>query len=169
MSRGSRHSVGALSLMLVLSVIAATALADQPVPKNGVLNGYTSQGSPYHGVTHFTVSKSGRAVTLEIVPIGVSCEINGSSGLQSGAVISSKDFKPTGKADPLAIVKGKFSYNGPIYGVLSVTGKGQISGTFQSPTKIVGSARFSWPSSTVGPGLEGPCDSGKITFSATHE
>ena len=114
MSRGSRHFVGALSLMLVLLVVAATALADKPVPKSGVLNGYTSQGSPYHGVTHFTVSKSGRAVTLEIVPVGVSCEINGSPGLQSGAVISSENFKPTGKVDPLASGTRKFFCNGPI-------------------------------------------------------
>jgi hypothetical protein len=169
MSRGSRHFVGALSLALVLLVVAATALADKPVPKNGVLNGYTSQGSPYHGVTHFTVSKSGRAVSLEIVPVSVACEINGSPGFPTGVVVSSKNFKPSGKDEPLAIVNGKFSYNGPIYSVLSITGKGQISGTFKSPTKVVGSARFSWASSTLGPGLEGPCDSGKLTFSATQE
>jgi hypothetical protein len=66
-----------------------------------------------------------------------------------GWPLSSKNLKPTGKAEPLAIVNGKFSYNGPIYNVLSIAGKGQISGTFKSPTKVVGSARFSWASSTL--------------------
>lgn len=169
MSRGSRYFVGALSLAIALLAIAAAALADEPVPKDGTFNGYTSQGSPYPGVTHFKVSKSGRALTFEIVPVGLACEINGSPGLPTGVVVSSKSLKPTGKADPLAIAKGKFSYNGPIYSVLSITGRGRISGTFKSPTKIVGSAQFSWPSSRLGPGLEGPCESGKLTFSATHE
>lgn len=169
MSRRSRRLVGLLSLTLVLLVVAATALADKPVPKNGRFNGYTSQGSQSPTHAYFTVSKSGRAVTLEINPLGLACEVNGSPGFPTGVVVSSKNLKPTGKAEPLAIVNGKFSYNGPIYNVLSITGKGQISGTFKSPTKVVGSARFSWASSTLGPGLEGPCDSGRLTFSARHE
>jgi hypothetical protein len=69
-------------------------------------------------------------VTLEITSLGLACEINRSPGFPIGAALSSKNLKPTGKAEPLAIVNGKFSF---------------------------------------GPGLEGPCDSGKLTFSATHE
>jgi hypothetical protein len=169
MSRGSRRFVVLLSLTLVLLVVAATALADKPVPTDGRFHGYASQGSQRPFPAYFTVSKSGRAVSLEITALGLACEINGSAGFPIGVHLSSKNLKPTGKADPLAIVKGKFSYNGPIYNVLSITGTGKISGTFKSPTKLVGSARFSWPSSSLAPGLEGPCDSGKLTFSATHE
>lgn len=168
MSRRSRGVVGLLSLTLLLAV-AATALATETAPKDGRYGGYTSQGSSSPTSAYFKVSKSGRAVTLEITALGLACDINGSSGFPIGVAFSSKNLKPTGKAAPLAIVNGKFSYNGPIYDVLSITGKGKISGTFKSPTKIVGSARFSWASSTLAPGVEGPCDSGKVTFSATHE
>lgn len=169
MSRRSRHFVVLLSLTLVLLVVAATALAAKTGPMDGKFNGYTSQGSHGSNPAYFTVSKSGRAVTLEINSLGLACEINGSPGFPIGVTLSSENLKPTGKAEPLAIVNGKFSYNGPIYDVLSITGKGRISGTFKSPTKLVGSARFSWASSDLGLGLEGPCDSGKLTFSATHE
>ena len=168
MSRVSRHVV-VLSLTLVLLVVAATALAAKTTPKDGRFGGHTSQGSQSPTPAYFTVSRSGRAVTLEITSLGLACEVNGSPGFPIGVALSSKNLKPTGKAEPLAIVNGKFSYNGPIYNVLSITGKGRISGNFKSPTKIVGSARFSWASSDLGPGLEGPCDSGKLTFSATHE
>jgi hypothetical protein len=168
MSRSLRHFV-VLSLTLLLLVVAATALAAKTTPNDGRFGGHISQGSQSPTPAYFTVSKSGRAVTLEITSLGLACEINGSAGFPIGVALSSKNLKPTGKAEPLAIVNGKFSYKGPIYHVLSITGKGQISGTFESPTKVVGSARFSWASSNLGPGLEGPCDSGKLTFSATLE
>jgi hypothetical protein len=44
----------------------------------------------------------------------------------------------------------------------------EISGTFKSPTEVVGSAKFNWDSVTLVAGQSAPCESGKLTLAARH-
>jgi hypothetical protein len=118
--------------------------------------------------SYFKVSKSGRAVTFEL-STSVEC-MTALGSVPTGAEISSKNLSSTGKALTLKIASGKFSPGGPIYGVLSVTGTARISGTFKSPTKLVATAQFSWPPSTIQPGFEPvPCESPMVRLTGGQE
>ena len=78
-------------------------------------------------------------------------------------------FVESGEGAPLTVNGGKFSYRGAIYGGPTTSpGKAEISGTFKSPTKVVGKARFSWSDVPLVSGQSGPCDSGKLTLAAVH-
>ncbi len=168
MSRGSRRVVGALSLTLVLLVVAATALAKPVAPKGGRFNGTAeAPGALVPGFALFKVSKAGNKVGVEAtITLSLTCQLNGEP-IPVNSQVSSKSFTQNEKGAPLPVKNGKFSYKGAIYGA-TPPGTAEISGTFKSPTKVVGTAKFSWSSVTLVPGESGPCESGKLAFSATH-
>lgn len=173
MGRRLRYLAGAASLTLVLLVIAATALAKPVTPKAGLFSGSTESPSAA-GLMNvaFKVSKtSGGKVGVEvtITPLSLTCQFNGGAFPITSSPVSTKLFKQNGKGAPLAVKNGRFSYKGAIYGGPSTTpGKAEISGTFKSPTKVVGSAKFSWESVTLVVGQSAPCESGKLTLSGLH-
>jgi hypothetical protein len=168
MGRGSLKFAGALSLVLVSLLVAATALASRPVPKDGKYVTYATQDGATPSPEYLTISKRGRAVAFEI-NTSIDCD-TGNGTLRTGVTFTSTEsLNASGKAAPLAISNGRFSYRGPIFNVLSVTGEGHIAIRFKSPTKIAGTAQFSWPPSTLGPGIEGPCESTKLAFSGNLE
>jgi hypothetical protein len=157
-----------LSVTLVLLVVAAVAFAIPVTPKTGEFRGTTSQstalGADY---AELTVSKSGHAVQVTINKAVITCLVNPSQApFELEEEISPKSFG----GGSVPVKNGKFSYTGAVKNVFSSIGKGEISGTFKSPTKVVGSARFKWAEGVdLGPGLVGkPCDSGKLAFTATH-
>ncbi len=174
MGRRSRHLAGLASLTLVLLVIAATALAKPVSPKTGVFNGTAeASGAVSAGTATFKVSKTAGGklgVEVTITPLALTCQLNGAPFPISSSAVSTKLFKQNGKGAPLAVKNGKFSYKGAIYGGPSPTpGMAEISGTFKSPTKVVGSAKFSWESVVLVPGQSAPCESGKMKLSGTHK
>jgi hypothetical protein len=162
MGRRSRLALGVLSLALVLTAVAAVAMAAKVTPKDGRFSAYASGIHSY-----FNVTGSGTKVTFEL-NFTVICDIpNGP--LHTTTTLTSAVLKQSGKASPLAIKNGRFSYTGPIYGGPASKGEGQVTGTFKSPTKLVGSAHFKWPVAEVLPGIEGSCETNKANFSGSHE
>jgi hypothetical protein len=171
MSRKSGRVVGTLLLALALLVFAVAAMASQAVvPKVGLFKGTTSQPNPAAGsnLAYFKVSKHGsrRAVFSELKSVVLTCEAGVSTTIPK--VITSKSFKENGKGAPLPVKKGKFFYKGPIYKVFNTVGQGEISGTFKSPAKVVGRARFKWSEASLA-GITASCDSGALTFTSTHK
>lgn len=166
MSIRSRSLMGVLSLALVFLVVAAAATARSVTPKTGVFNGTAATtGSQGDSKLTVKVSKSGVEVTIALALI---CELEGAP-IPVYTTISSKSFKRNGEGAPLTVKDGKFSYKGPIYeGPTTNPGKAEVSGTFKSPTKIVGKASFSWSNVELAAGQSGPCDSGKLTLVAVH-
>jgi hypothetical protein len=169
MSRRSRNLVGMFSLALLLLVVAGTAFAKPVTPKAGKFNGTAeAAGSPGAGNATFKVTKSGRRVGVEVtLSISLTCQYNGQP-IPLSTTVSSKSFKQNGTAAPLSVKNGKFSYKGPIYGFSASPGKAEISGTFKSPTKVVGTASFSWSTVEFVAGQSGPCESGKLTLTGLH-
>lgn len=174
MSRRSWHLVGALSLALVLLIVAATALAKPVTPKTGLFSGSgAAPGVSGSSGVAFKVSKSGKkfGVEVTITPLNLKCKIPSGGELPiSGSAFSSKSFKSNGKGAPLKVKGGKFSFKGPVYGGPSSNGgEGEISGTFKSPKKVVATASFSWPSVELVAGQTAPCESGKLALSGLHK
>jgi hypothetical protein len=167
MSRRSRYLVGSLSLALVLLIVAAAALAKPATPMAGRFSGSAeAPGALAPGGATFKVSKSGSKFAVEVtLTLTLTCQVNGQP-FPVNTVISSKSFKQNESGAPLPVKNGKFSYKGAIYG--ATPGTAEISGTFKSATKVVGSAHFSWASLELAPTIEAPCDSGKLTLTATH-
>ncbi len=163
MMKRSHLLVGVLSLALIL---AAAASAAAPVPKDGRYAG-AFKGQPGPADEYFTISRSGRAVSLDL-ELPLICE-TGIGAFHSGAAITLANLSAAGKESPLKIAAGKFSYSGPVYGSLTVTGKAKISGTFKSPTKLVATVQVTWPPSELGPGYDGPCETDKLTVTASRE
>jgi hypothetical protein len=98
----------------------------------------------------------------------LTCQYNGQP-IPVNTLVSTKSLKQHDAGLPLAVKDGKFSYKGAIYGGPTTSpGQAEISGTFKSPTKVVGSASFSWSEVTFVPGQSGPCESGKLTLAAVH-
>lgn len=162
MGRRSRLGLGVLSLALVLTAVAAVAMAAGVTPKDGRFSTYANGEHEY-----FNVTGSGSKVTFEL-NFSVICETpNGP--FHTATSITSAVLKPSGKVSPLAVRGGKFSYSGKIYGGPATKGEGQITGTFKSPTKLTGSAHFKWPVVEVLPGIEGSCETSKANFSGSHE
>jgi hypothetical protein len=170
MSRRSRSFVGVFSLLLVLLVVAATALAKPVTPKGGVFNGTAeTAGAPGAGNATFKVIKSGKGVGVEVtLTINVICQVSGQP-FPVNTVVSSKSFKQHDSGLPLPVKNAKFSYKGPIYGGPTTNpGLAEISGTFKSPTKVVGTASFSWSAVELVAGQTAPCESGKLTLAGLH-
>ncbi len=174
MGRRLRHLAGAASLTLVLLVVAGTALAKPAIPKTGPFYGTAeAPGALGAGSATFKVTKAAGGklgVEVTITPLALTCQVEGGALPITSSAVSTKLLKQDGKGAPLAIKNGKFSYKGAIYGGPSTTpGKAEISGTFKSPTKVVGKAKFSWESVTLVPGRSAPCDSGTMTLIASHK
>jgi hypothetical protein len=170
MSRRSRNLVVVFSLALVLLVVAATALAKPVAPKGGTFNGAAeAAGAPGAGNAAFKVTKSGKQVGVEVtLTINVICQVSGQP-FPVNTVVSSKLFKQHEGGLPLAVKNGKFSYKGAIYGGPTTNpGLAEISGTFKSPAKVVGTASFSWSAVELVPGQTAPCESGKLTLAGLH-
>jgi hypothetical protein len=169
MSRRSRNFVVVFSLALVLLVMAATALAKPATPKGGVFSGSAeAAGAPGAGNATFKVTKSGQKVGVEVtLAISLTCQYNGQR-FPLPTTLTSASFKQNGNGAPLSVKDGKFSYKGPIYGLSASPGKAEISGTFKSPTKVVGTASFSWSAVEFVAGQSGPCESGKLTLAGLH-
>ncbi|HEY5333709.1 MAG TPA: hypothetical protein VIJ21_09200 [Solirubrobacterales bacterium] len=157
------------SLVLVLLVVASTALANPVTPKGGVFSGTAeAAGAPGAGNATFKVTKSGQKVGVEVtLAISLTCKYNGQP-IPLPTTLSSASFKQNGNGAPLAVKDGKFSYKGPIYGFSASSGKAEVSGTFKSPTKVVGTASFSWSTVELVAGRSGPCESGKLTLAGLH-
>jgi hypothetical protein len=166
MNRRSRYLVGALSVLVLLLGLAVAAAATKPVPKDGAYS--TTAMIAGHPVSEsFSVSKQGKGATFQL-DLTVVCA-SPAGTIPTSATITNANLNAAGKATPLAIKNGKFSYNGTIYNSIAANGTAVITGTFKSPTKFTGSAQFSWPSAELAPGLEGSCEASKFTFSGTHE
>jgi hypothetical protein len=103
-------------------------------------------------------------VTLSI---SLTCQYNGQP-IPLPTMFTSASFKQNENGAPLPVSNGKFSYKGPIYGFSASPGKAEISGTFKSPTKVVGTASFSWSTVEFVAGQSGPCESGKLTLAGLH-
>ncbi len=174
MSRRSWDLVVAAALILAVLILAATALAKPPTPKAGLFEGSAeAAGAPGQSNAAFKVTKTAGGqvgVEVTITPLAVTCQLNGAPVPATTESVSSKSFKQNGKSAPLPVKNGKFSYKGAIYNSLSTSpGKAEISGTFKSPTEVVGTAKFSWDSVALVPGQSAPCESGKLTLAATHK
>jgi hypothetical protein len=170
MSRRLRHLAGAASLTLVLLVIAATAVAKPVVPAVGQFSGSAvSASAPGQMNVTYKVTKAGGKARVEvtITPLSLTCQVNGGAFPLTSGAVSTKLFKQGGNGAPLAVKNGKFSYKGAIYGgPTTAPGKAEITGTFKSPKKVVGSAKFSWEALELVPGQSAPCESGKLTLAA---
>jgi hypothetical protein len=169
MSRRSRSFLGVFSPALVLLVVAAAAMANPVTPKGGVFSGTAeAAGAPGAGNATFKVTKSGQKAGVEVtLSISLTCQYNGQP-IPVPTTLTSASFKQNENGAPLAVKDGKFSYKGPIYGFSTSPGKAEISGTFKSPTKVVGTASFSWSAVEIVSGQSGPCESGMLTLAGLH-
>jgi hypothetical protein len=162
----SRRTWGLFAVIAVVGALAvATAAIAKPItPSSGPFSGSTSQKQE----AIFGVSKagSGRKVELKAMSIEFNCSFQGGTA-PLNVFFSSKTFKENEKGLPLPVKNGKFSYKGPLY-IGTTHPTINFSGSFKSPTKVVGKVSVTAFTAEPVVSLISNCEPAAVTFNSKH-